>query len=117
MKKENVVEKRFREWCISRGWKCRKLVDLGEPGYPDRTIEFGDGLKCHIEFKRTKSSVVRKSQIRCIRDMLARGERVLITHDLVEAQQWTELMFQEFAQGVSSTIHTNTKKLLSSSST
>lgn len=51
-KRERTVERRFCRLCSQHGLKQRKLQDLGNRAYPDRTVYLGDGRTCCVELKR-----------------------------------------------------------------
>lgn len=51
-KRERTVERRFCLLCKQHGLMQRKLQDLGNRAYPDRTVYLGDGRTCCVELKR-----------------------------------------------------------------
>lgn len=52
---EKNIEKAYRDWCKSRGWQTLKCTPMGNQGYPDRQILFGDGRVAWLELKRPKN--------------------------------------------------------------
>jgi len=51
-KRERTVERRFCRLCSQHSLKQRKLQDLGNRAYPDRTVYLGDGRTCCVELKQ-----------------------------------------------------------------
>lgn len=87
-KLESSTERDFRDWCKSIGLKARKLRDVGEEGFPDRSIILPGGILVCIEFKKAKTGRLRPSQVRRIAELRALGVPVLVTSSLQEAKQW-----------------------------
>jgi len=85
---EGNLEAAVRKWCHSKQWQCRKLIDVGQEGFPDRTV-IGDGWVAFLELK-TPVGKLRPGQVRTQRKLKRRGQHVLTSHNLTEIKQWLE---------------------------
>lgn len=85
---EKRIESSFVTWCKENlGLKVRKLKDMGEQGFPDRSIILPGGRIACIEFKSPTGDLEPSQKIR-IPELQALGVPVLVTSDKKEAIEW-----------------------------
>lgn len=86
-KRERTVERRFCRLCKQAGLKQRKLQDLGNRAYPDRTVYLGDGRTCKVELKQ-KGKKPSKEQLEMHKELQSLGIPVGWFDDAEKAMEW-----------------------------